>query len=202
MFLYKIDKKTGKKYRITVPHWDVPMPIQSSMAPAGSGGDLSMGSHLGSVIRNGGFEIGSFTFWIPNVTGTATATVISSSISSSYEGNYSAIFNTPVGSVASITQSSVSNVSASIITYTGKSDLYLTGSQNLYYDYKAISGTGAITVAFGSTTISNITGITAGSWTAVTASLSSITPSTASIFTVLVTPTTNFVIQVDNIQIY
>jgi hypothetical protein len=53
MFLYKIDKKTGKKYRITVPHWDVPMPINNAIAPVGSGLDASFGSHPAFPILTG-----------------------------------------------------------------------------------------------------------------------------------------------------
>ena len=53
MYIYKTDKKTGKKYRITVPDRDIPVvPVNphAPVAPIGMGVDLSISSNItGSV---------------------------------------------------------------------------------------------------------------------------------------------------------
>jgi hypothetical protein len=49
MILIKKDKKTGKTYKIVVPDYDTPIPIQQPIAPSGNGGDLSISSHSGSL---------------------------------------------------------------------------------------------------------------------------------------------------------
>ena len=38
MFIYKIDKKTGKKYRITVPDWDTPVYTGNNSSVQSAGG--------------------------------------------------------------------------------------------------------------------------------------------------------------------
>lgn len=50
MILIKKDKKTGKTYRIVVPDWDVPIPVNNPIAPNGVGLDVAISSHSGSIV--------------------------------------------------------------------------------------------------------------------------------------------------------
>jgi hypothetical protein len=61
--LIKKDKKTGKKYRINIPDWDYPMPVQNSIAPNGMGMDLNISSHAASPVLS--YNLPSTTYtWI------------------------------------------------------------------------------------------------------------------------------------------
>ena len=93
MYLYKIDKKTGKKYRITVPDWDSPIP------QAG----VDIGSNVGapSFILSGSTGIFSWawsdtlpTYWLLETstdnTNWTTLNVFAGTVSSSVISSYPA----------------------------------------------------------------------------------------------------------------
>jgi hypothetical protein len=63
MILFKTDKKTGKKYKIVVPDWDIPVPIQGAMAPVGMGVNTNVVGARGNLFVNGGFETGDLSGW-------------------------------------------------------------------------------------------------------------------------------------------
>jgi hypothetical protein len=71
MIIYKIDKKTGKKYRIVVPDWDTPLPINNPVAPRGEGMNLTAISHAAfPILSNSGttytwvFSFNTPTNWL------------------------------------------------------------------------------------------------------------------------------------------
>jgi hypothetical protein len=67
MFIYSIDKKTGKKIRITVPDWDYPIAVNNPVAPPGQGTNIAMGSHAAGPILSlsASIYVWSFSFFDP-----------------------------------------------------------------------------------------------------------------------------------------
>ena len=86
MIIFKIDRKTGKKYRIVVPDWDVPIPVNNPVAPIGMGMDLSIGGAggflTGSIVNV--FDTGTVAYPLNEAQMTNLITTGSTSFSSSF----------------------------------------------------------------------------------------------------------------------